>query len=218
MTTANSSGDATLCKTNPWPEDDVVDTTTDEASIHQHFHSLSLQLQEYPQTSTPITKDREKRGSKMLRRDSIDIVNETRGTPGKWIALILGAVCVVLGLRDIFFCGYFFESEREFREAVYGVNCQQGPHKMLVGFAGIGILFNGIQRISFALAKRVSDLSYSATIVLAWDCLNLYVVLSVDVVPMHYTDLCLLSLIYQGYLTVMAWEALDRRSRPILSI
>ena len=202
-TTANSNGDATPSKANPWPKNnvDVVHSTTTAAAstTHQHFQ--------------------ERNSNKISRRHraSLDIVNETRSTPGKWIALILGAFCVVLGLRDIFFCGHFFEFEREVRQAVYGGDtCQEGPHKILVGLAGIGILFNGIQRISFALAKHVADLSYSATMVLTWDCLYLYIVLSVDEVPTHYIDLCYLNLIYQGYLTVMAWEALDRKSKPLL--
>lgn len=153
------------------------------------------------------------RSSSFLDRASIIVTNQIRGVPFQWFSIVLASIFIFYGVRDGFFCGQVwlpFDNEREFVEQL---NCNPEEFDgVVVKYASVGFLFNGVVRLSFATTEHVEDLARASVMMLLWDACLVYISWPAEVLYLQIWVLLVCSMLYESLVAYAAWTALKKRN------
>lgn len=152
-----------------------------------------------------------RRASSFYDRASVLVTNQVRGVPFQWFSIVLAVAFIIYGIRDTFFCGqawYPFEGDREF---VAKLKCDDFDG-LVTRFAAVGLLFNGVARLSFATTDHVEDLFRISVMMFLWDAVLAYLTFTMDHLYIQFALLIACSVAYEAVVAYSAWVALQKRS------
>lgn len=159
------------------------------------------------------------RGSAYYRgRESVAIVQETRGVPLQLFSFLTGLFCIPFGLRGIFFCDYpLVPGEEDVLTAFEG--CRNDVALQTIsGIGGIYCLNMAYLRLQVAMAKHVADL-YNTMALLVFNDFLLVIMIAHTGILKEGTPYLILpivaSSIYELHVLTVARKALISRKKMI---
>lgn len=158
------------------------------------------------------------RRDSFFRRSSLFVVDNTRGTPFKWISASIGVFSIIMGIQCTYFCGTSFWSWipifKEAEESYLSLThepCDDNLNLKKVEMIGLVFIFNGILRLSFAYCERVADLLYLSMVLTLYDTMILQIGLTMPEIPVYFKGPFCVAVMHQSYITYLAYVAIQKK-------